>query len=158
MTRLDWRGEIVLRRPLTWRAFAAWATLFPLILLHAVVRKAGSGEFWEALSILFFMSGLVAAGLWFWVRVRRKIVVRAGGIDVMGTGATSMRWSEVDSIEGLFVERIELKAKDGRRISVDRAMRGWQTFLRELPDLVEPETRAMAERAVHRVFMAHERV
>ena len=156
MTTLsDW-PELVMKRPWLWKVVAAWATLFPLVLLNAVVRKAATGEFWgvlEALSLLLLMAILVAGGLWFWRRSRRKIVLWRWGIELVARQGVKIRWNEVESIQAEFVDSIEIATADGRRIVVDRPMRPWKEFLELLPVLVEPEAREMAERAVQQVAM-----
>jgi len=155
------RLQIVMRRPWPWKAFAVWATLFPLILLNAIVRKAATGEFWdllEALSLLLLMAILVAGGLWLCRIAWRKIVVRDKEIEVIGRGAARIYWREVKAIQPHFVDKIEITSNDGRRIVVERPLREWADFLRALPDLVEPEARAMAERAVRQVAMPHDKL
>jgi hypothetical protein len=138
---------IVLKRPLAWRLFGAWATLFPLVMLRAVVLKGKSGELWEALSILLFTAVLSGLGVWFWAFAGAKILVTARGLERTGLRPVKMTWEELDSIEFRFGD-VRFQTKDGRRIVVNRMSRDCIILMRVLPNQVRSELKSVAERAV----------
>jgi hypothetical protein len=130
-------------------------TLFPLVMLHAVVRKAQSGDLLEALSILLFTAAVSGLGLVFWIHMRSKVLVTARGLEVTGLRPRSMTWDEVHSIEAR-LWRLQFRTTDGRRIEANRSMKEFATLLRLLPNQVRPELQAAAERAVRRVGLSED--
>ena len=141
---------VVLRRPLAWRFLGAWFTLFPLVMLLAVVRKGLNGELLEALSVLLFTAALAGLGLLFWAHTRSKVLISARGLEVVGLRRSSMSWEEVHSIRDRFW-RLRFEAADGRRIEIDRSRTEFSTLLSLLPNQVRPELQVAAERAVSRL-------
>lgn len=136
--------------PILWRLFAAWVTVFPLLMLNAVVRKALHGALLEALSILLFTALLSGLGRLYWVHVGSRVLVTARGVEITGLRPRALTWEEMHSIR-VRLGRLRFEATDGRSIDVDPQRREFSTLLRLLPNQVRPELQTAAEQAVTRL-------